>query len=176
MRLDLESKILLLSNPKTASTSIRNVLDNNHSYICWENNIYLNNLKEEGLCSEYYDKEHTNATTMTSVLFNVYNLNNVELFEGNATKIYNWLTDILYIDPPWGGINYRNSNNIDLFLGDYRLDEYLDFILKQEWKPKYVVLKLPKNYNFNRLNNFNGKKYDILNKSKDIRFNIFIIN
>jgi 16S rRNA G966 N2-methylase RsmD len=114
---------------------------------------------------------------------NVYNLNNVELFEGNSTKIYNWLTDILYIDPPWGGVNYRNSNNIDLFLGDYRLDNYLDFILKQEWRPKYIVLKLPKNYNFDRLNNFNGKhdilnykKYDILNKSKELRFNIFIIN
>lgn len=106
---------------------------------------------------------------------NVYNLNNVELFEGDSTKIYNWMTDILYIDPPWGGSNYRNSNNIDLFFGDYRLDDYIDFILKQSWKPKYIILKLPKNYNFDRFSNFNGKKYDILNKSKEIRFNLIVI-
>jgi len=82
---------------------------------------------------------------------NVYGLKNVTLHHGDSTKVFRWETDILYIDPPWGGPDYKKKKNLDLYLGKERLDKFLDTILYQEWRPKYVFLKLPRNYNFSRL-------------------------
>ena len=80
-----------------------------------------------------------------------YNLQNTRAYLGDSTELFNWKTDIAYIDPPWGGPDYKLKDNIDLFLGTQRLDEYLTFLLIQFWRPDYIFLKLPKNYNFSRL-------------------------
>jgi tRNA/tmRNA/rRNA uracil-C5-methylase (TrmA/RlmC/RlmD family) len=87
----------------------------------------------------------------------VYNLENVKLFHGDSTQIYNWKTDVLYLDPPWGGVNYKEKNRIDLYLGDIRVDIFLDKILERENRPKYIFLKLPRNYNFDRLYKLKNK-------------------
>jgi hypothetical protein len=94
----------------------------------------------------------------------IYSLNNVELFFGDSIIIYNWYTDVLYIDAPWGGPNYKKYYDLDLFLGENRLDIYLEEIKKRDNKPKYIFLKVPKNYRFYRLNNL-GKiiKFKIKN-------------
>jgi hypothetical protein len=82
----------------------------------------------------------------------VYCLNNVTLHKGDCTAIFNWNTDVLYLDPPWGGPDYKNKANLDLMLGDKRIDVWLDEILLRKNRPSYIVLKLPHNYNFKRLN------------------------
>ena len=81
----------------------------------------------------------------------VFGVKNVTLHEGDSTKVFNWKTDVLYIDPPWGGPNYYKNHQLDLFIGSYRVDVWIEEILKQENPPKYVILKLPNNYNFSRL-------------------------
>jgi predicted RNA methylase len=80
-----------------------------------------------------------------------YGLTNVELFHGDCTKIMNWKSDLLYIDPPWGGPNYKLHENLDLFLGAKRLDIWIEEILQKYNHPCYIVLKVPQNYNFARL-------------------------
>jgi predicted RNA methylase len=82
----------------------------------------------------------------------VYGLQNVTLHLGDAIKIFNWKTDILYIDPPWGGPKYKDAKNLDLFMSSKRIDEWLEEILLRKNRPSYIVLKLPYNYNFTRLN------------------------
>lgn len=82
---------------------------------------------------------------------NVYGLTNVELFKGDSTKLYRWKTDILYMDPPWGGPNYKDFDKLDLYLGSIRVDKFIKYIIKKDWKPSYIFIKLPSNYNFNRL-------------------------
>ena len=92
-----------------------------------------------------------------------YKLKNIALYYGDSTKIYRWQTDILYVDPPWGGPSYKEKENIDLYLGDERIDLFLKLILQQDWAPTYTFLKLPPNYNFSRLE-FSGitvKKFPI---------------
>jgi hypothetical protein len=84
----------------------------------------------------------------------VYNLENVRLYHGDSTKIYNWNTDVLYLDPPWGGINYKENDRIDLYLGDIRVDIFIQEILQRENRPKCIFIKLPRNYNFGRLYKF----------------------
>jgi len=81
----------------------------------------------------------------------VFGLKNVEVKLGDSTKDYNWKTDVLYLDPPWGGPDYKLSKELDLFLGDERVDIFLARILKEEWKPEYIFMKLPANYKFDRL-------------------------
>lgn len=90
-----------------------------------------------------------------------YGLSNVILHHGDSTKLYNWYTDVLYIDPPWGGPEYKEKENLDLFLGDTRIDIFIKDILEKEWRPRHMFLKLPRNYNFARLEGLNIKKFQI---------------
>jgi len=94
-----------------------------------------------------------------------YELDNVVLHHGDSTKIFRWQTDILYVDAPWGGPEYKKKKKMDLYLGKERLDKFLDLILMQDWRPEYVFLKLPRNYNFDRLdklpNIFKKEKFPI---------------
>jgi hypothetical protein len=97
---------------------------------------------------EYNDN---NYKALENNVKKVYNLENVKLYHGDSTKIYNWRTDVLYLDPPWGGINYKEMDIIDLYLGDVRVDIFIKEILERENRPKYIFIKLPRNYNFSRL-------------------------
>ena len=80
-----------------------------------------------------------------------FQLKNVTLHHGDSTKLFNWKTDVLYLDPPWGGPSYKEQENLDLYLGDVRVDTFLERILEEEWKPRFIFMKLPRNYNFERL-------------------------
>ena len=95
-----------------------------------------------------YNKENFEALENN---VKVFKLKNVNLHFGDSTKIYNWITDILYLDPPWGGPDYKEKENVDLFLGKTRVDLFLKKIIAKPWKPSFIFLKLPRNYNFERL-------------------------
>jgi 16S rRNA G966 N2-methylase RsmD len=82
----------------------------------------------------------------------VYEYQNVTLHHADATTLFNWNTHILYVDPPWGGKEYRKHENLDLYLSDKRIDVWLEEILMRRNRPNHIILKLPVNYNFNRLN------------------------
>jgi hypothetical protein len=64
-----------------------------------------------------------------------FKLKNVKLHHGDSTKIFKWKTDVLYIDPPWGGPEYKEKNSMDLFLGKERVDTWLSDILLEDWAP-----------------------------------------
>ncbi len=94
-----------------------------------------------------------------------YGFQNITLHHDDAIKLFNWNTHVLYIDPPWGGKDYRKHANLDLYLSNKRLDLWLEEILMRANRPNHIVLKLPVNYNFNRLNTLvnidNIKPYQI---------------
>jgi len=83
----------------------------------------------------------------------VFQLPNVQVLHGDSIEIFKWKTDVVYIDPPWGGPEYKSKENLDVFLGNKRIDEYLRDILIKSWRPNYIFIKLPRNYNFDRLSN-----------------------
>lgn len=94
-------------------------------------------------------KENFNALAHN---VNVFELKNIKLHFGDAVHLYNWQTDILYIDPPWGGPQYKEALELDLSISQLRLDLWLEEILLRKNRPLYIFLKLPSNYNFKRLN------------------------
>ena len=88
----------------------------------------------------------------------VYDFNNVELYMDDYTKNINkYKANIVIIDPPWGGIEYKQQENLNLKLGEYSMDELVNNI-----DADLIMLKLPMNH---RLDIFPAqmKKYRICN-------------
>jgi predicted RNA methylase len=82
----------------------------------------------------------------------VFGLKNVTLYNADSIDIFDWYSDVLYVDPPWGGKDYKSGKDIDLYMSEKRIDVWLEEVLKRKNRPCYIVLKLPANYNFQRLN------------------------
>jgi 16S rRNA G966 N2-methylase RsmD len=108
-----------------------------------------------------------------------YKFQNCIILNGDSTLIVPKIQycDVIYVDPPWGGKNYKLKTNLKLYLGEMELEE---FVLKCFDKtittcpPKVMVLKLPKNYCLKYL-------FDCLSSQLDIylyeleKMNILII-
>ena len=91
---------------------------------------------------------------------NKYKYSNYELICGNAINIINNNNyDVYFIDPPWGGPDYKNNPNIQLYLSGIKIE---DFILSIP-KNKLIVLKFPFNYNLDYFKNNIIKKILISN-------------
>jgi predicted RNA methylase len=87
------------------------------------------------------DKENYDALQNNVGL---YDLKNVTIHHGDSTKLFDNNADVVYIDAPWGGPEYKEKTNMDLYLGTERIDE-----LVKNFKGA-VFLKVPNNYNFER--------------------------
>lgn len=90
----------------------------------------------------------------------LYNITNAYPIYGDCMEIIpdiNINIDVIYVDPPWGGSDYKNKNNITLKLGENELCDVIDNFMQ---KAKLTVIKLPKNYDYNTLKS-NLKVYEI---------------
>tara|TARA_Y100000022_G_C13259281_1_gene381734 strand:+ start:5999 stop:6556 length:558 start_codon:yes stop_codon:yes gene_type:complete len=110
--------------------------------------------------------------------FNILKINtNFNLNTFNCS--YNWIKfilkqDIVYLDPPWGGTDYKSKRKIDLYLDDINV---LDIINEIYNYTKIVALKVPNNFDTYKLNN-NFWKYKIYNitKSKKCIYKLIIFS
>jgi hypothetical protein len=76
----------------------------------------------------------------------VYNLKNIDIYNGNTIELIPKLTqDVIYIDAPWGGQNYKDYQKMELYLGNLQLGEVYNKFKKMT---KLFVFKIPKNYDF----------------------------
>lgn len=106
--------------------------DNNNS-----NNIFI---KKSSIYTSYSNKKKI-------ILINDSFDNYIEYI--NEIKIKN---KIIYLDPPWGGKNYKNYNNIILGLGGIPL-HILVKNLKNLDNNLIIILKLPLNYHLSSFSN-----------------------
>ena len=89
----------------------------------------------------------------------VYNFREkVTILNNDITKVYNDIhlfPDVLYLDPPWGGKNYKEfeEEKMVIFLSNMSLTRFLGNVLMSPSRPKYIFIKLPINYNVNSLRN-----------------------
>jgi predicted RNA methylase len=97
----------------------------------------------------------SNRFKMLESNLSCYNFDNVEIENGNCIDFLKENFDIYFFDPPWGGPKYKSKESIDLYLGKFNLNE----VVKKIPKNKYIIFKLPYNFNINLL-----KDYDLVIK------------
>jgi len=86
--------------------------------------------------------------------------NNIKLFNcddkvttylGDSNLVIKKLKqDIIYVDAPWGGPEYKQTDNIKLYLGNV---EIFDFYLENIDRATMFIFKVPINYDFDYLKN-----------------------
>jgi predicted RNA methylase len=85
----------------------------------------------------------------------VYNLSNVSLINGNCLDYLNGDYHGYFLDPPWGGPDYKNNNETKIKLGNYTLEQVVYKIKSINEKP--IFIKLPFNYDLSEFKKFNYK-------------------
>lgn len=100
-----------------------------------------------------------------SEIFGVSSL--IEFVEGDCMQIHPTLkTDTIFLDPPWGGTDYGNITEFKLsnFEPDGKSLLDLSFSITNS-----VVMRLPKNFDLDELNQFN-RKYELQENFLDGQF------
>jgi 16S rRNA G966 N2-methylase RsmD len=102
---------------------------------------------------------------------NIYGSKNVKLFNDDFLNILSTIPNhhIVFIDPPWGGSEYKNLKNIRLKISNkYELEDLCEMILFNKnikKNPLFICLKLPKNYDikymYYKLNKCNIYLYEL---------------
>jgi hypothetical protein len=80
-----------------------------------------------------------------------YQSSNYTLICGDSKDYIDGDYNVYFIDPPWGGPNYKKQTNVELYMSDIKLIDFIEMIPLN----RLIVLKLPFNYNIKCLNNFN---------------------
>lgn len=101
----------------------------------------------------------------------IYECKNVHIINGNSVEVIPKIpnVDIIYVDPPWGGKDYKNTELIRLTFGGIEIEELAKLWLSPNYllnTPKCVAFKLPKNYDIKYF-------FDTLNSNTQ-QFNVFL--
>lgn len=93
----------------------------------------------------------------------------------NEIVLNNNKYNLLFIDPPWGGPNYKNLKDINLFIIDNKENKILlkDIINSYYNYFNYIILKSPKNLNLIKEDYLYKKIYTTLDKDNKILLIIF---
>jgi 16S rRNA G966 N2-methylase RsmD len=106
----------------------------------------------------------------------IYNLDHkTKIYCDNYLEIYKTIDqDVIFIDAPWGGVNYKKKELVDLYLGKKSIGEIVNMIYD---KCKLIVLKVPKNFNFKKLNAItNLSSYEMnIHRKKDNRVKFIVV-
>jgi len=83
-----------------------------------------------------------------------------ELFNDS---FYNHIDDeynLLFLDPPWGGPDYKLKKNLRLTIANKTMKEIASYLLN---KNRRLILKLPFNYDLSEFSSLSYEKYRIKN-------------
>jgi hypothetical protein len=126
--------------------------------------------------SNYFNK--INSVEISNINYNAL-ANNVNVFEKTNINtilgdiiivIENLIQDVIYIDAPWGGRDYKKNDKMKLFLGDL---EILDFYKKFRNKAKVFIFKVPYNYDLDYLKTYINNKIIIYPFKKENKIKFF---
>jgi hypothetical protein len=107
----------------------------------------------------------------------VYKLPNVRLYNQDYLDVMDILRqDVVFIDAPWGGPDYKRKPKVDLYLGRRNIIGVVLDLIKDNLC-KLCVLKVPMNYNFSNLfSKMPPAKIDIYTVSNYVIICIFTKN
>ena len=99
---------------------------------------------------------NNNIDNYTFTNIDIYNIDFIKLL-----GILNERIDVVFIDPPWGGPEYKYDNNLMIRISNLELSDICHIISNYCYnnnKIKLIVFKLPYNFNLS----------EIINKTKEI--------
>lgn len=113
-----------------------------------------------------------NRVYLLGVNITLHDVKNINIYNKNYIKVFNKLVqDVVFIDAPWGGRNYKFKTNIKLLLSN----QHVEIICNKLENTKMMVLKVPLNFNFNFF--FKKIKYKkVLIHKLSKMFILFILN
>jgi len=110
----------------------------------------------------------------------VYELKNINVINKDYITICNTLKqDVVFIDPPWGGKDYKIHKCLKLKLSDIPIETICNNLLDPNitlYVPKLIVLKLPTNYDITHLYKVLTSKTIYLCDLKKKMFILIIVN
>lgn len=81
---------------------------------------------------------------------NIYELSNVQVYNQDCLELTKNLNQqVVFIDPPWGGKNYKMQKNLRLIISNISLESYCNQLFDKNITkniPSIIILKLPRNY------------------------------
>jgi 16S rRNA G966 N2-methylase RsmD len=88
----------------------------------------------------------------------VYNLNNVQIYNDDCTTVLSKIHDhdVIFIDPPWGGSNYKKYELLRLKLSNIPIESICNTLLNHNFMmktPSLIIFKLPSNYDIRYFKN-----------------------
>jgi hypothetical protein len=128
--------------------------------------------------SNYFEK--INSVEISNINYQAL-ANNVNVFEKSNINtvlgdiiivIENLVQDVIYIDAPWGGRDYKKNDKMKLYLGNM---EILDFYKKFRNKAKVFIFKVPYNYDFDYLKSYINNKIIIYPFKKESKIKFFFL-
>ena len=141
-----------------------------------------NNGSETLMFAKYFEKvnaieiDDTNYKVLKNNI-DVYNYKNINLIKGNSIiELPKLEQDVIVIDAPWGGRDYKDSQQLKLYLDNLELSDIFNQFSK---RAKLFVLKVPTNYNINELilNTLLSKiKIYTFKRNEKIKFFIIVIS
>tara|TARA_B110000971_G_scaffold65518_1_gene67150 strand:+ start:2531 stop:3199 length:669 start_codon:yes stop_codon:yes gene_type:complete len=100
--------------------------------------------------------KHVNIIEKDTERFNMLqsnidiNLNKIlgtyTLFNDSFLNLKGLENDVIFIDPPWGGPDYRRENKIKLFLDNINLYCIINELFGYSKTLKFIIIKVPKNF------------------------------
>jgi hypothetical protein len=100
--------------------------------------------------SKFFKQIQAIEIDYTRYQYLVYNMeileaNNITCHHGDLMiECQRMVNELIFLDPPWGGPEYKTKDKIDLFLSEVELSEVCDHIKDST---KYIALKVPVNFN-----------------------------
>ena len=90
---------------------------------------------------------------------NIYKISNISLYNDNYTKYINReFADVVIIDPPWGGIDYKTHTKLNLLLDELTMEDLINHI-----EYKLLLLKLPSNHDLDIFQKYNHTIHKVNN-------------
>ncbi|XWV24854.1 putative RNA methylase [Tupanvirus deep ocean] len=105
--------------------------------------------------------KYVNAIEIDTIRYNFLN-KNIKLYGYQNVNCYNAdslnllidkddiVQDIIFFDPPWGGKNYKLHTSLRLNFGEHTIEKVCKILFGRP-RNKMIVMKLPKNYDFDYL-------------------------
>lgn len=170
---------LLLDNEALYSVTDQYTANKISKYIC-KNIPDINTITDGTACvggntlsfSKFF--KNVNAIEINYTRY-TYLCHNMNIFETTNVKIYNASVidmcknlhqDMIFLDPPWGGPNYKSKNRISLYLGTIELSNVCKIL---SLYTKYIAIKVPINFDIDAFNKKTCDDLILVCKNTDLR-------